>query len=207
MTSVQIHQHQVRAESGLSLSKCQWTLSVNWPRYFSFIFIPLIHLQPCIKLKSCVCVHACIRFYYTDTYPIINTLEPSSSRSQYSFDMQNALTTPVISSTLRQFWLKVLAFISCFLVWMFEVPIKPTDAMNMYYSKSPPVVATGHPWWVCVLNFLPFFFSFNNSNFSNCFSKTSRWKWLVTLIFMELLTSTCSLKSLNIWHSKLQLKA
>lgn len=152
-----------------------------------------------------MCVYACLHVYYTDTYPIIDTLEPSSSHFQYCFVVDNTLTTPVIfSSTLRQFWLKDSTSISCFLVSVFEVPIKPIYAKNMHYSKSPPVLSTGHTWWVCTLNFLPFL---NNSDFYNCFSKTGRWKWLVTLIFTELLTSSCSFKSLNIWHSKLQLKA
>lgn len=49
-------------------------------------------------------MYVCIRLYYTDINPIINTLEPSSSHLQYSFDVNNALTTPVIfSSTLRWF--------------------------------------------------------------------------------------------------------
>lgn len=147
----------------------------------------------------------CIHLYYTDINPIIDTPESSNSHFQYSFDMDNALTSAVIfPSTLRQFWLKDSTSISCFLVWIFEVLIKPIHELNMYYSKSPPAVSTGHSWWVCALNFLPLL---NNSDFSNCFSKTGIWKLLVTLIFTEFLTSSCSFKYLNIWHSKLQLKA
>lgn len=59
----------------------------------------------------------CIHVYYTDINPIIDTPEPSSSHFQHSFDVDNTLTSPVIfSSTLRQFWLKDSASISCFLV-------------------------------------------------------------------------------------------